>query len=88
MERCTSINAINFTYDDWLYFGMIIAIIFEALAGKYSMIYEAFRPILSLILGIPPIILVVLAMVWFGTGPMIPIVVVGVLVFPTFSKYS
>ncbi|MCD8501589.1 MAG: ABC transporter permease subunit [Bacillaceae bacterium] len=43
-----------------------------------------FRPIISLILGIPPIILVVLTMVWFGTGPMIPIVVVGFLVFPTF----
>jgi len=64
--------------------GMFIAIIFGLLAGKYSVVYEAFRPIISLILGIPPIILVVLAMVWFGTGSMIPIVVVSILVFPTF----
>lgn len=64
--------------------GLTIAGVFGLLAGKYSVIYEAFRPIVSLILGIPPIILVVLVMVWFGTGSLIPVIVVSVLVFPTF----
>lgn len=64
--------------------GMVLAVGCGLLAGKYPLLYEAFRPIISIVLGIPPIILVVLAMVWFGTGSMIPILVVGVLVFPTF----
>lgn len=62
--------------------GFVIAIIFGLLAGKYDVIYEAFRPIHSLLLGLPPIIIVVLAMVWFGTGSFVPVFVVSVLVFP------
>lgn len=64
--------------------GMSIAVIFGLLAGRFSVVFEAFRPIISLILGIPPIILVVLTMVWFGTGALVSIVVIAVLVFPTF----
>lgn len=53
------------------------------LAGKYDDVYEFFRPLLSCLLGIPPILFVILAMIWFGTGPLVPIFVVAVLVFPT-----
>lgn len=63
--------------------GMVVAILCGLIAGNFSFVYEAFRPILSLLLGIPPIIVVVLAMVWFGTGSVIPIFVVSVLVFPS-----
>ncbi len=66
-----------------LFIGMILAIICGLIAGNYSIIYDAFRPLLSLLLGLPPIILVVLAMVWFGTGWIVPIFVVSVLVFPS-----
>lgn len=53
------------------------------LAGIFSIVYEAMRPFLSLLMGIPPIILVVLAMVWFGTGATVPVFVVSLLVFPS-----
>ncbi|MCM3702046.1 ABC transporter permease [Paenibacillus macerans] len=53
------------------------------LAGIFSIFYEAMRPVLSLLMGIPPIILVVLAMVWFGTGATVPVFVVSLLVFPS-----
>lgn len=62
--------------------GMFLAIICGLIAGQYSIVYRAFSPILSLLLGLPPIILVVLAMVWFGTGWIVPVFVVSVLVFP------
>lgn len=64
--------------------GMLFGVVIGLFAGKYPVIYEAFRPVVALILGVPPIILVVLGMVWFGTGSVVPIVVVCVLVFPTF----
>lgn len=64
--------------------GMSLAIIWGLLAGRFAVIYEMFRPIIAFLLGIPPIILVVVAMVWFGTNSIIPIFVVSVLVFPTF----
>ncbi|MFW5435911.1 ABC transporter permease [Paenibacillus apiarius] len=52
------------------------------LAGGFPVVYEAMRPILSLLMGVPPIILVVLAMVWFGTGSGVPLFVVALLIFP------
>lgn len=64
--------------------GMFIGISIGLIAGRYQTAYEAMKPIISFLLGIPPIILVVIAMVWFGTSPVIPIFVVGILVFPTF----
>lgn len=63
--------------------GFSIAFLMGLIAGKYSFIYEAFRPLQSLLLGIPPIIFVVLAMIWFGTGGFVPVFVVAILVFPT-----
>lgn len=63
--------------------GFLIAICMGLIAGKFSFVYEAFRPLLSLLLGIPPIIFVVLAMIWFGTGGLVPIFVVAILIFPT-----
>lgn len=63
--------------------GLTSAFICGLLAGKFAWIYETFRPIYSLLLGIPPVILVVLAMVWFGTGATVPVFVVAFLVFPT-----
>lgn len=64
--------------------GSVIAITCGLLAGRFIVIYEMFKPIISFLLGIPPIILVVVAMVWFGTNSIVPILVVGILVFPTF----
>ncbi|MED3549640.1 ABC transporter permease [Cytobacillus praedii] len=65
-----------------LAFGIIIAISSGLIAGKFEVVYEIFRPIYSMIMGLPPIIVVVLAMVWFGTSSAVPIFVVSVLVFP------
>lgn len=67
-----------------LIIGMSLAILSGLLAGRFAVIYEMFRPIIAFLLGIPPIILVVVAMVWFGTNSIIPIFVVSILVFPTF----
>lgn len=67
-----------------LLIGMTFATICGLLAGRFAVIYEIFRPIISFLLGIPPIILVVVAMVWFGTNSIIPVFVVSILVIPTF----
>lgn len=68
--------------------GFLIGSVFASacglFAGRYVTAYEMFRPIVSFLLGVPPIILVVIAMVWFGTNTLIPIMVVAILVFPTF----
>jgi len=64
--------------------GCVVASVCGLIAGRYESIFEMFRPIVSFLLGIPPIILVVIAMVWFGTNTMIPVMVVAILVFPTF----
>lgn len=64
--------------------GCSIACVCGLFAGRYANVFEMFRPLVSFLLGIPPIILVVIAMVWFGTSTMIPILVVAILVFPTF----
>ncbi|MEK3722818.1 ABC transporter permease [Paenibacillus sp. FSL H8-0034] len=65
-----------------LLIGIPSAITAGILAGIFPALYDAMRPIISLLLGIPAIILVVLAMVWFGTGSAVPIFVVALLVFP------
>lgn len=62
--------------------GASVAICCGLAAGTSTVVYDAFRPIQSLLLGVPPIVFVVLAMVWFGTGGAVPIFVVAVLVFP------
>lgn len=64
--------------------GMCIGVSVGLCAGRYSTIYEAMKPVISFLLGIPPIILVVIIMVWVGTSPIIPVIVVSILVFPTF----
>lgn len=64
--------------------GMLVGVSMGLFAGRFQIVYEAMKPIISFLLGIPPIILVVIAMVWFGTSPIIPILVVSILVFPTF----
>ncbi|MGM7634275.1 ABC transporter permease [Bacillus sp. Hm123] len=64
--------------------GAIIAISLGIMAGLNETIYEAFRPVTAILMGIPPIILVVLALVWFGTNSSIAIFVVSILIFPTF----
>lgn len=46
--------------------GMFLAILSGLLAGRFAVIYEMFRPVIAFLLGIPPIILVVVAMVWYG----------------------
>ncbi|MFE8696607.1 ABC transporter permease [Cytobacillus sp. FJAT-53684] len=65
-----------------LVIGILIAITCGLFAGRFEFVYEAFRPIYSIIMGLPPIIVVVLAMVWFGTSTVVPTFVVSVLVFP------
>ena len=51
-------------------------------AGGSAVVYDAFRPVQSVLLGTPPIIIVVLALIWFGTGGVVPVFVVAILVFP------
>lgn len=51
-------------------------------AGGSTLVYDAFRPIQSVLLGTPPIIIVVLALIWFGTGGVVPVFVVAILIFP------
>ena len=62
--------------------GASAAFVCGLLAGTSAIVYDAFRPIQAVLLGVPPIVFVVLAMVWFGTGGLVPVVVVAVLVFP------
>lgn len=62
--------------------GVSVGIGCGLVAGTSTVVYDAFRPIQAVLLGVPPIVFVVLAMVWFGTGGLVPVVVVAVLVFP------
>ena len=63
--------------------GTLSAVFFGVFAGKFSMIYELFRPIQAILIGSPPIAIVVLAMIWFSTGHIATIFVISILVFPT-----
>lgn len=62
--------------------GVSAAIACGLVAGTSAVVYDAFRPVQAVLLGVPPIVFVVLAMVWFGTGGLVPVAVVAVLVFP------
>lgn len=68
--------------------GMLAGVSTGLVGGRFAAAYEAMKPVISFLLGIPPIILVVIAMVWFGTSPVIPIFVVAILVFPTFYLHT
>ncbi|ARK25349.1 hypothetical protein SporoP37_12245 [Sporosarcina sp. P37] len=68
--------------------GMLAGVGVGLIGGRFQTGYEAMKPVISFLLGIPPIILVVIAMVWFGTSPLIPISVVAILAFPTFYLHT
>jgi NitT/TauT family transport system permease protein len=62
--------------------GSVVGILLGLVAGRFEPVYDALRPTQSLLLGVPPVVLVVVAMIWFGSGSLVPIVVVSVLIFP------
>ncbi len=65
------------------FLGTFIAIIIGILAGRFSFLYEMLRPLQAFLIGSPPIAIVVIAMIWFGTSHFVSIFVVSVLIFPT-----
>jgi NitT/TauT family transport system permease protein len=62
--------------------GSVAGIVFGLLGGRFGPVYHALQPAQSLLLGIPPVVLVVVGMIWFGTGGLVPLLVVAVLIFP------
>ena len=62
--------------------GSVVGIVLGLVAGRFEPVYDALRPTQSLLLGVPPVVLVVVAMIWFGSGSLVPIAVVSVLIFP------
>lgn len=52
------------------------------LTGRFAFAFELLRPLHTVLLGVPPIVVVVIALIWFGTGGTVPIFVVGLLIFP------
>lgn len=51
-------------------------------AGLSMAAARAVRPVVTVLLGIPPIAWIVLALLWFGTGGMTPVFTVVVTTFP------
>lgn len=51
-------------------------------AGLSMATARAVRPVVTVLLGIPPIAWIVLALLWFGTGGMAPVFTVVVAAFP------
>lgn len=52
------------------------------LAGRSAPLAGALRPALSVATGVPPIAWIALALIWFGTGSLIPIVVALLVTLP------
>lgn len=62
--------------------GLLIGLSSGMLAGWFSRLELLLQPLVSLLLAMPPIILAVMAMVWFGMGTRMTIFLVALLVFP------
>jgi len=62
--------------------GMFLTILIGIIAGRFSFLYEMIRPLHALLIGSPPIAIVVIAMIWFGLSHFVTIFVVSILVFP------
>lgn len=62
--------------------GLAIGLTTGMLAGWFTRLELLMQPLVSLLLAIPPIILAVMAMVWFGMGTPMTIFLVALLVFP------
>lgn len=62
--------------------GLLIGLTSGMLAGWFPRLEVLMQPLVSLLLAMPPIVLVVMAMIWFGMGTKMTIFLVSLLVFP------
>lgn len=66
-----------------LLIGSLCGLILGVLAGLTTEIKLLMKPFIAMIFSVPPVVLVVLAMLWFGMGSDQIVFVISVLVFPT-----
>lgn len=62
--------------------GSAAGITLGLVTGRFRYAFELLRPLHTALLGAPPIVVVVIALIWFGTGGAVPVFVVGLLIFP------
>lgn len=62
--------------------GLLIGLTSGMLAGWFYRLELLMQPLISLLMAMPPIIITVMAMVWFGLGTKMTIFLVALLVFP------
>ena len=62
--------------------GLLAGLTTGLLAGWFPRLELLMQPLISILLAIPAIILVVMAMVWFGMGTKMTVFLVSLLVFP------
>jgi NitT/TauT family transport system permease protein len=66
-----------------LMIGSMLGLACGVLAGIFEGFYYFIKPMLILVFSSPPVVIVVLAMLWFGMGSAQTVFVVSILVFPT-----
>ncbi len=62
--------------------GLMMGLTTGMLSGWFTRLELLMQPLVSLLLAMPPIILAVMAMIWFGMGTQMTIFLVALLVFP------
>jgi NitT/TauT family transport system permease protein len=62
--------------------GVTVGIVWGAVAGRSPAVAAATQPALSTMMALPPVILVVVGLVWFGTGGAVPAFVIALVALP------
>lgn len=62
--------------------GLLLGLAGGLLAGWFAKLELLLQPLISLLLAMPPIIMAVMAMIWFGMGTKMTVFLVSLLVFP------
>jgi len=65
-----------------LFFGTLFGIILGILASFSSWVNALIKPVKNLLMTIPPIAIVILALIWFGEGTLFTTIIVSALIFP------
>jgi len=65
-----------------LIFGTLFGITLGILASFSSWVNALIKPVKDLLIAIPPVALVILAIIWFGEGTLFTTIIVSALVFP------
>lgn len=62
--------------------GVTVGITWGSLAGRIPAFAAATQPVLSTLMALPPVILVVIGLVWFGPGDAVPTFVIALVALP------